>query len=614
MRGSFCMSAFLHRIVKMLLGKYLNKYYLKYWYMFIVGVLSLVTIDYMQLFLPRYLGDIVNILNSEGPVDVEAVGVLCLRLLGIAGIMFLGRMLWRFTLFTASFKIESGLRREMFIKSERLSQRYYNETKVGSIMSWFTTDLEEIQDYTGFGTVQIVDSIFLGLLVIVNMFRMDWVMAAFAMIPMVLIFVWGMLVEKFTAQRWTERQEKYDKMYDFTQENFTGISVIKAFVKETSEIHAFGKVAKANKKANLDYVKVHIVFDTLIELIIGLILSLIMGFGAWFVFSFIQGSPIAIFGHEIRMNAGNLVTFIGYFDSLIWPMIALGMLVSQLGRAKASLKRVTAFLDTPEDVKNCENAAVLSDVKGDIEFKNFSFSYPSKPDIEVLKNVSFKINAGELIGVVGRVGSGKTTLLTALSRLYNLQEGTLFIDGNDIMKCDIASVRDSVAFVSQDSFLFSSTVGKNISFSKPDATEEEIKAAARFADVAENIEAFPDGYDTVTGERGVTLSGGQKQRVSIARAYLKDAPVLILDDSVSAVDVRTEEHILDNIRNQRKGRTTIIIASRVSSVAHADRILVLKDGEVEAFDTPAALSACSPTYAKMVELQALEDEIKGGGI
>ncbi|MBQ7445005.1 MAG: ABC transporter ATP-binding protein [Clostridia bacterium] len=596
----------------MLLGKHLNKYYLKYWYMFITGVLALVAIDYMQLFLPRYLGDIVNLLNAEGPVDVEAVGVLCLKLLGVAGVMFLGRMLWRFTLFTASFRIEAGLRREMFEKSERLSQRYYHETKVGSIMSWFTTDLEEIQDYTGFGTVQIVDSMFLGLLVIVNMFSLDWVMAMFAMIPMVLIFVWGLLVEKFTAQRWTERQEKYDKMYDFTQENFTGISVIKAFVKETNEIHAFAKVAKKNKEANLRYVRVHIVFDTLIELLIGLILSLIMGFGAWFVYAFISGSPVSIFGHPINLNAGNLVTFIGYFDALIWPMIALGMLVSQLGRAKASLKRVSDFLDTPEDVKNCENPVVLKDVKGDIEFRKLNFAFPNKPNAAVLKDVTLTIKAGELIGVVGRVGCGKTTIVTALSRLYNIPEESVFIDGNDIMKCDIASVRDSVAFVSQENFLFSSTVGKNITFSKPDATEEEMKNAARFADVEENIEAFPDGYDTVVGERGVTLSGGQKQRISLARAYLKDAPILILDDSVSAVDVRTEEHILENIRKERAGRTTIIIASRVSSVAHADRILVMNDGEVEAFDTPAALSEISPTYAKMVELQQLEDEIKGG--
>ncbi len=598
----------------MLLGKHLNKYYLRYWYLFLGGIAALIAVDYVQLFLPRYLGDIVNILNAEGPLDVDTVGSLCLKLLGVAAVMFFGRMLWRFTLFNASFRIESGLRREMFQKSERLSQRYYGETKVGSIMSWFTTDLEEIQDYTGFGTVQIVDSMFLGLLVIVNMFAMDWVMASFAMIPMLLIVVWGVLVEKFTAERWTDRQEKYDKMYDFTQENFTGISVVKAFVKETSEIHAFAKVAKKNKDANLRFAKVHILFDTLIELIIGLILALIMGFGSWFVFAFVSGSPVSIFGHEIALDPGQLVTFIGYFDSLIWPMIALGMLVSMLGRARASLKRVSAFLDSPEDVANCKDAKVLKDVKGEVEFKNFSFAYPANPDTEVLKNISLKIEPGELIGVVGRVGCGKTTLLTALSRLYNVESGTVFIDGNDIMECDIASVRDSVAFVPQDSFLFSSTVGKNISFSKPDATEEEIREAAEFADVADNIDAFPESYDTVTGERGVTLSGGQKQRISLARAYLKQAPVLILDDSVSAVDVRTEEHILENIREGRRGRTTIIIASRISSVARADRILVLKNGEVEAFDTPAALEKISPTYAKMVELQALEDEIKGGDV
>ena len=600
----------------MLLGKHLNKYYGKYWFLFLGGVLALIVVDVVQLYLPEYLGNLVDLLNDSSktgvPVDTAKVGNLCLWLLCFAGIMFSGRMLWRFSLYTASFKTEAGLRREMFMKSERLSQKYYGETKTGSIMSWFTTDLEEIQDYTGFGTVQLVDSTFLGLMVIIRMFRLDWVMAVFAMIPMILIVIWGVLVEKFTAQRWKDRQEKYDKMYDFTQENFSGISVVKAFVKENKEIHAFAKVARKNKEANLRFVKVHIVFDTLIELIIGLILALIMGFGSWFVYAAISGNPIRIFGHAVNIGAGKLVTFIGYFDALVWPMIALGMLVTMLGRAKASLKRVSVFLDTPEDVKDCEDAIELKNVRGDIEFKNFSFSYPAKPGVEVLKNVTLKINAGELIGVVGRVGCGKSSLLTALSRLYNIDEDSVFIDGNDIMKCKIASVRDSVAFVSQENFLFSSTIEKNISFSKPDATMDEIERAAEFADVADNIKAFPDGYKTVTGERGVTLSGGQKQRISLARAYLKSAPIMILDDSVSAVDVRTEEHILENIRNERKGRTTIVIASRISSVAHADRILVLNNGEVEAFDAPDRLSGISPTYSKMVELQQLEDEIKGG--
>ena len=596
----------------MLLGKYLNKYYKRYWYLFLLGVLALIAVDYVQLYEPIYLGMIVDHLAGAEQADAVFVGGLCLKLLVIAGVMFIGRMAWRFALFGASSRIEAGLRREMFGKSERLSQNYYHATKVGSMMSWFTTDLETIEEYTGFGTVQIVDSAFLGVIVIVRMFTLEWVMALIAMFPMALIIIWGALVEKIMAARWDDRQKKYDRMYDFTQENFTGISVIKAFVKETGELHAFAKIARKNKDANVAFARMHVLFDTLIEVIIAVIIALMLGFGSWFVWAGVNGSPVVIFGHAVELSAGQLVTFIGYFDLLIWPLIALGLLISMHGRARTSLKRVTDFLDSPEDVKDPENAIELTDVAGAIEFRNCTFAYPSSPGRKMLDDVSLRIEPGELIGIVGRVGCGKTTLMTLLLRLYNVESGSVFIDGVDVMDCNIASLRDAVAFVAQDNFLFSDTVGKNIAFSDDDASPERIKAAAEFADVADNIEGFPDGYDTMTGERGVTLSGGQKQRISIARAYLKDAPIMILDDSVSAVDVNTEEKILENIRQKRAGRTTVIIASRVSSVSRADRILVLNGGKVEAFDTPERLLGVSPTYTKMVRLQELEKEAKGG--
>lgn len=597
----------------MLLEKHLNRYYARLWYLFALGIVALVVVDYVQLFEPIFLGQIVDHLSqADGGVDIGFIGTLCLKLLGVAVTMFGGRMLWRFMLFNASQRIESGLRREMFEKSERLSPRYYQATNVGSIMSWFTTDLETIEEFTGFGTVQLVDAIFLGTIVVVRMYLADWVMATLTLVPMLLIVAWGALMEKFMAERWKDRQEKFDRMYDFTQENFTGISVIKAFVKEASEMRAFAKVAKKNQEANLAFVRVDIVFETLIEVIITVILSGLLGFGAWVVWATVQGAPITLFGHAIRMTTGELITFIGYGDLLIWPMIALGSLVSMRGRAKASMKRVSAFLDAEEEIQSPANAVVLDDVRGEITFDHCTFAYPSAPEVKVLDDVSFTIRPGELVGVVGRVGSGKTTLLTLLLRLYNVEKGTVLIDGQDIMDCDLDSVRREVAFVPQDNFLFSDTVKNNIAFGRDDATDEDVRRAAAFADVADNIEAFPDGYETMTGERGVTLSGGQKQRISLARAYLKDAPILVLDDSVSAVDVQTEERILANIRAERAGKTTVIIASRVSSVAHADRILVLHEGAVEAFDTPQNLMKVSPTYRKMVYLQELEREVKGG--
>ncbi|MCR5232058.1 MAG: ABC transporter ATP-binding protein/permease, partial [Acholeplasmatales bacterium] len=497
----------------------------------------------------------------------------------------------------------------------RLSQKYYHENKVGSIMSWFTTDLETIEEYCGFGTVTIVDAFFLGALVIYRMLMLDWVLAIVAFIPMLLIMLWGFLIEKFMSKLWTQRQENYDRLYDYTQETFTGIRVIKAFVKENAQLKTFVKIAKNNKDKNVQFARVSIIFDVLIELIIASIMALLLGVGGYAVYCVSTGTPMVMFNHEIELTASKLVKFTGYFDSLIWPMIAMGQIVAMRSRAKASLKRVAKFLDEDEDITNPANAYVLDDVKGKITFNHLSFHYPdTNKENQSLKDVTFEINPGEMIGIVGKIGCGKTTLVNSLLRLYNVEKGTIFIDGHDLMECDLTSLRNAISYVPQDNFLFSDKIANNIAFSNRKIGMDRIQEAARFADVDENIISFKEGYETVSGERGVTLSGGQKQRISIARAYLKDAPIMIMDDSVSAVDVKTEENILNNIREKRAGKTTIVIASRVSTVSHLDRILVLNDGYVEAFDTPNNLLEISPTYQKMVYLQELEKEVEGGNI
>jgi len=596
----------------MLLNRYINKYYRKLWYLFLLGIIALVVVDVVQLYEPEFLGQIVDHLKQNETPDSVFIGRICGKLLLVGAAMFAGRLVWRVCLLNASSRIETGLRHEMFRKSERLSQQYYHETKVGSIMSWFTTDLETIEEYTGIGTVQMVDAFFLGILVIIKMFRLDWALTLFALIPMLFIVIWGALVEKYMAMKWEERQKNYDALYDFTQENFTGIRVIKAFVKETSELHAFAKVAKKNKDSNISFVRVSVFFDVVIEWIIAAIFCMILGFGSWFVYAEISGNPVVMLGHTVSLTTGQLVTFVGYFDTLVWPLIAMGSLVTMFSRARTSLKRVSAFLDAPEDVKDPENAIELEHVQGEIEFRDLSFAYPSAQEREILRHVCFTIHAGETVGIVGRIGSGKSTLVTLLTRLYNLKPGTLLLDGKDIMDCSLRSVRDAVAMVPQDNFLFSDSVANNIGFSQDAPERETIRRAAEFADVAGNIEDFKDGYETMTGERGVTLSGGQKQRISIARAYLKNAPILVMDDSVSAVDVKTEETILGNIRRERAGKTTIVIASRVSTVSQFDKILVMNEGTVEAFDSPAKLMQTSPTYQKMVYLQELEKEVEGG--
>ncbi len=598
----------------MLLGKHINKYYLKYWWLFVIGIAGFVAVDYFQTLIPEYLGKLVDLFDKAD--SVQSIDKLVLKeiitgVLIVGIVMFIGRIIWRLSVFSASQKMEAGIRHDMFLKAERLSQRFYHENKVGAVMAWFTNDLETIEEFLGWGSVMLFDAVFLSILVLVKMFMLDWVMSLIILIPLILIVVWGALVEKFMSMKWEERQKQFDNLYDFSQESFTGIRVIKAFVKETQQLHQFAKIARKNKDTNIGFVKVSVLFDVIISLIITAINAIIFGVGGYFVYSFVTRNPVIFGGHTVEMSAGQLITFIGYFDTLIWPMIALGQIVSMRSRSKASLKRISNFLDQEEEIKSPENAVKLENVKGRLTFDNFNFAYPNSKE-NALENITFEIEPGETIGVVGKIGCGKTTLVNSLLRLYNLDKGAVKIDGVDIMDCDIDSVRENIAYVPQDNFLFSDTVRNNIAFSDRELDIDKVEEAAEFACVANDIDGFKEGYDTVTGERGVTLSGGQKQRISIARAYIKDAPILILDDSVSAVDVRTEETILKNIAQKRAGKTTIVIASRVSTVSHMDKILVLNEGKVEAFDNAKNLQEISPTYQKMVFLQALEKEVEGG--
>ncbi|MBQ6478193.1 MAG: ABC transporter ATP-binding protein [Erysipelotrichaceae bacterium] len=582
--------------------------YLKYSWLFAIGILADITVDIAQTYVPEFLGAVVEIVSRNDSVTYGDISGLIRQIILIAFVLLAGRALLRFTILLASGKIEAGVRHEMFLKAERLSQRYYHENKIGTIMSWFSSDVEAIEEFAGWGTIMATDALFLSVISIYKMLRLDPVLSLIAIIPMLALIIWGNRVEKIMSEKWENRQKQFDKLYDFTQETFTGIRVIKAFVKEAQELKAFSKVAKENSEKNLEFVGMSIRFDVYIEMIIGITMTLLMGVGAYFVYSYAVGTPAVLFGHTITLTAGRLTTFIGYVDTLIWPMIAMGQILQMHSRFKTSGDRIYAFLNQEEEIHNSENAVKLENCKGKITFKDFSFSYPDG-DTHSLKNVSFEIQPGEMVGLVGKIGSGKTTLVNSLLRLYNIDRSRIFIDDIDLMDIDITSLRDAIAYVPQDNFLFSDNIRNNISFANNKADMSEVRNAAKFADVDDNILGFSEGYETVTGERGVTLSGGQKQRISIARAYMKNSPIMIMDDSVSAVDMKTEETILNNINEKRKGKTTIIIASRVSTVAHMDKILVLKDGSVEAFDTPARLMETSPTYQKMVYLQKLESEL-----
>lgn len=602
----------------MIFNKHINRYYLRYSYLFIIGILTLIAIDWIQLYIPEYLGQIVDLFVVDYNAEAIWLTVLdiSLKVLVIAAGLMVGRIVWRLCLFNASKRIEADLRARMFEKAERLSREYYQNQKVGTILSWFTSDTETIEEYFSWGTLMLVDAIFLSLFSIIKMIRLNLFLSILSFIPLILIVVWGALVEIFISKIWKERQESNDKLYDFSNENFTGIRVIKAFVKERQEMKSFAKIAMRNSKANVKFARVNVIFDMLIEILIASMIVIIIGFGGYLVYRSLNLDPFILnlfnLSYTADLKASELVTFIGYLDTLIWPMIALGQVVSMRARAKTSLGRIANFLDAEEDVKSPENAIKLKNVKGKVTFKNFSFKYPSS-ELDTLRNVTLEIAPGEKVGIVGRVGSGKTTFANILTRLYNFNEDTVFVDDVDLMKCDIDSLRANVSYAPQDNFLFSDMVKNNISFANKELNQESIERAAQFAVIDADIKSFDKGYETVSGERGVTLSGGQKQRISLARAYVKHAPILVLDDSFSAVDLSTEEAMLKNIKEKCKDQTVIVIASRVSSVSHLDKIIVLNDGEVEAFDTPKNLMKNSPTYQRMVKSQELERELTEEG-
>ncbi len=586
----------------MLFGKHINRYYLKYMPTLLVGVFALIVIDYMQLIIPELYRMVVNGLN-EGAVEFNGelrafdmdflLDNICLPLLGVILAMIIGRFLWRICFFGSAIKVETDLRARMFDRCKGLSQQYYQVNKVGNMMSLFTNDLETVQDCFGSGVLMLCDALFLGVLAIYKMARMDLLLTGLTLIPMALLLLVGTLVGKYMMKKWEVRQAAFSDLSDFSQESFSGIAVIKAFVKEFAELLAFRHLNRKNEDANVEYTKISTLLNISVTLFVESVICVILGYGGYLV-------------HEGKFSAGELVEFISYFTSIVWPVMAISQLIEMRSRGKASLKRISELLDAKPDVADRENVSECQPLTGDIEFRGLTFRYPDG-DYDALSDVSFKINAGENVGVIGKTGAGKTTLVDLILRTYNVPDGSLFLDGRDINSIPIHTVREYAAYVPQDNFLFSDTIENNISFATDNGTEKDVENAAKMADVHDNIIGFADGYKTVLGERGVTVSGGQKQRISIARALMKNAAILILDDSVSAVDVKTEKVILDNLRTLRKGKTTILIAHRVSTVEGMDKIIFIDDGKIVDVGTHSELYARCEDYRATVELQRLDD-------
>lgn len=593
----------------MLFGKHINRYYIKHLPMLLLGVGALLLVDYFQLLIPEIYESVLHGINN-GYAVVDGVEYafdmnflldhVCFPLIIVLVALVFGRFLWRICFFGSGRKVETDLRKRMFAHSKELSQQYYQVNKVGNLMSLFTNDIETVQDCFGSGILMFCDALLLGVMALYKMFRMDAVLTAFSLIPMALMLCAGVVVGKYMMKKWQERQAAFSDISDFSQESFSGIAVIKAFVKEFSELMAFRRLNKKNEDANIAYTKASTLLHIFVTLFVESVICIVLGYGGYLVYSGV-------------FTASELIEYISYFNAIVWPVMAISQLIEMQSRGKASLNRISELLNAKPSVVDRNNVKDVDEIRGDIEFKNLTFKYPGS-ELIALDDVSFKINAGENVGIIGKTGAGKTTIVDLILRIYNVPDRSLFIDGHDVNTIPIKTVRKYSAYVPQDNFLFSDTIFNNIAFADSGIDREAVVKSSVLADVHDNITGFPKQYDTVLGERGVTVSGGQKQRISIARALCKDAPILILDDSVSAVDTKTEKMILDNLRQTRKGKTTILIAHRISTVEKMDKIIFVDDGRVTAVGNHETLYNTCPDYKTMVELQRLEDEKeeKGG--
>lgn len=609
----------------MIFGKYINKFYLKYWYLFFFVILFDVLVDVFQLMIPRLIGNIISILtpleNREafmtGTLSQEVIDELglpfystsftsCLIAMAVITVVIvLGRMGWRFFSAHIGAYIERDLRKEMYAHIQTMSLTYFKDKKVGGLLSYFTQDLQTIKQLYIDGFIFMTDLLCLGTLSLVYMFQLSWALTLVSAAPMVLFIIFGNRIGSGISKRYKISSDAFENLSDYTEENLQGFSVIKAFRKEKDRVNTFDGITKDVSKKSVDYLRYSSYIETGIYLFLTVTYALMLGFGSYALIqtdTVFRGSMKAV---------GDFYTFVGYNDSLIWPMMAGGILINEMSMAKGCYKRIETILDAKPDVVDKKDAIKRDHIQGNVVFKNLTFSYPDG-SIPVLSDVSFEVKPGMTVGVIGRTGSGKSTLVSLLSKLYNIEPGMLTIDGVDINDWRKADLREHIGFVSQEAFLFSGLLKDSVAFSESKLgayDEKKVREACQFASIDKDIMEFKDGYDTIVGERGATLSGGQRQRVSIARAIYKNPDLLILDDSLSAVDADTEKKILSNISKERKAMTTFIIAHRISAIEESDLILVLDQGQLVGKGKHDELYENCQLYHNLVEMQRLEKEV-----
>lgn len=589
----------------MLFGKHINEYYLKYGIVLLTGIVALLLVDYFQLKIPDIVGDIVDGLQFK-TLTKDKLKDYVLLLGVVAIVMFFGRFIWRICLFGTGIRVECNLRNKVFKNMQFLSQRFFQENKTGNLMSIYTNDLTLIRQSFGMGTMMLVDAVCLGAMALYKMFSLNALLSIFSLVSLVLVTLCSSLIGKKITKATENNFKAYGALSDFVQEDFSGISVIKAFVLEKLQVKLFSKYNTENMDSTLVMTKLSVKLNIIITVILSFVNIGIIVYGGYLIYLRKNGLSTNLF------SVGDLIKFSAYFGTLIWPIEAVGRLIDMHSQGKASLNRVCKIIDAKKEINDslvteeCKNITTL---EGDIEYRNLSFSYPNDSK-KVLHNVNLKINKGEFVGIIGETGSGKTTIVDLLLRLYNIDANMLFIDDHDIMNLPLKTVRNNIAYVPQDNFLYGDKITKNIAFSEVNEIDiDKVYETANISGVKNDIDCFKNGFDTVLGERGITISGGQKQRVSIARALYKNANILILDDSLSAVDTETEKTIITNLRNIRRGKTTIIIAHRITTLQNLDKIVVVNDGTITGVGTHEELLKTNASYAREAYLQELEKEV-----
>lgn len=576
--------------------KRLIKYIIKEIHFYIPGLIFLFAIDYLQLFIPKLIGKAIDSLKEMNPT-FEKLLYSVLSILVVTILVTVGRFLWRILIFGTSRRIEYKMRNDLFWHLENLDTNFFVKNKTGDLMAYFTNDLAAVRMLIGPGIAMSFDAVVMLIMIIYKTMKdINIILTLLALIPLPLISVGALFFSKVIQQRFKEKQEAFSKLTDFVQEAISGIRVIKAFVKEKTFGLLYHKVNSENFSKNLKLVQTFSLLFPMVALIVGLSLLITL----------IYGSYLTIIG---VITLGSFVAFIQYIDLLIWPMIALGWSINIFSQGVASQKRIDSIFNTKREITDKDADFTINKIESKITIRNLTFTYPGS-NKKALDNINLEIKEGETIGIIGKIGSGKTTLANLLLRLYEAPDSSIYIGNYEIKKIPLSTLRRKIGFVTQDVILFSDSIKNNIALTDINIDESRVVEIAKKSLIHENIIEFPEKYETVIGERGINLSGGQKQRIALSRALLVNNDILIIDDSLSAVDTKTEEGILSNLKEIRKGKTTIIISHRVSVLQISDRIIVLDDGRIIEQGNPKALLKNNGFYAKLYKKQTIEEELE----